>query len=399
MDLNEPLGMTPTPRRPRRFGLVIGLALGATVTATLVYGLLTANPRGGEPYAMATIARPPPKPAAPPAAPLAPDPMVTGSLPQPGRPPVDPGSLEGGVKVYRGRTPGAAPATAVMDTTGMDTNGMDTNGATGDLPAGGPLIIDVSRALDKGKRSMPGGLARSSPTGPAVPKPGPRIAIFVGGMGLATGATRAAIDTMPPAVTLAFVPNGDDVTASVESAKIKGHEILVQLPMQSGDAAGLGPHSLRADASPATLNADLDWLLTRFKGYDGVTNLLGAAVTGKAGPMTGVLKAVGARGLFFVDDGTSRRSLATSLAPGFGVTATQVDVVLDATADPAVVRANFDALIATARRKGAAIGMASGLPEHMAAIARYAGELGSQGIALVPVGVIARGAQTGVAAR
>ena len=81
------------------------------------------------------------------------------------------------------------------------------------------------------------------------------------------------------------------------------------------------------------------------------------------------------------------------------MTATQVDVVLDATADPAVVRANFDALIATARRKGAAIGMASGLPEHMAAIARYAEELGSRGIALVPVGAIVRGAQPAVAAR
>ena len=65
-------------------------------------------------------------------------------------------------------------------------------------------------------------------------------------------------------------------------------------------------------------------------------------------------------------------------------------MVLDATADPAVVRANLDALVATARRKGQAIGMASGLPDHLPAIARFAAELATKNVTLVPVSALAR---------
>ncbi len=382
MDLNAPLGTTPTPRRKRRAGSRLALGLGAAAVATggIAYGLLTANPRGGEPTAVATIVRPQPKPVA------APDPMPTGSVaPHPPERPAfvgpeagsDTATVEGGVKVFRGARPdGAAPQR--------------------DAANGGPLVIDVSKALDG---------ARKPTTTAARPTPArPRVAIFVGGMGLSAGATREAIDTMPAAVTLAFVATGEGSPAAVDAARTKGHEVLLQLPMESVAASAearrsLGPHSLTATEPAAALNADLDWLLGRFKGYDGVTNLLGAPVTEAPAAMTGVLKSVAARGLFYVDDGTSRRSLATALAPGIGVPAARADIVLDATADPAVVQANLDALVALARRKGAAIGMASGLPDHLAAIARYAGGLGQQGVELVPVGAIARGTSDVTAAR
>ena len=77
----------------------------------------------------------------------------------------------------------------------------------------------------------------------------------------------------------------------------------------------------------------------------------------------------------------------------------RADVVLDATADPAVVRANLDALVTLARRRGTAIGMASGLPDHLAAIADYANGLGQRGVELVPVGTLARAATHVAAAR
>ncbi len=399
MDLNEPLGTTPMPRRKRRLGLLLGLAMSVPLGGALAYFILNANPRGGEPYVIATIARPPPKLVAKQQTPtLASDPMPTGSMPTgstlqnalaSSQAPTDAESYEGGVKVFRGKVPGSSAAITALKVTALQS---DASGSK-------PLIIDVSRALDGAKRPASEIVPRFPAAGSSAAKPTPRIAIFIGGMGLAADATRTAIDTLPPAVTLAFVPNGEGVAKAVEAARAKGHEVLVQLPMQSGDMAGLGPHSLRADTSSAALNADIDWLMTRFKGYDGVTNLLGAPVTSKAAAMTAVLKAVGGRGLFFVDDGTSRRNLAVSLAPGLGVPAMATDVVLDATADPAVVRANFDSLVAAARRKGTAIGMASGLPEHLAAIGRYASELGSQGITLVPVGALVRGTGPDVAAR
>jgi polysaccharide deacetylase 2 family uncharacterized protein YibQ len=359
MDLNEPLGMKP-PTRPRwRYGLLVGSTLSVAAVACLGYVIATGDPLGGEPYASTSI---PPRAAKQVAASVATDPAPTGSI----APAVtDPGIVENGVKIVRGIHAGQ----------------------TADRPQSGPLVIDVSKVLDdpdrKQKTTGTQVVSNATPTGA-------RIAIFVGGMGLSEAATKTAIDTMPAGVTLAFVPYGASIEALVGTARAKGHEVLLQLPMQSGQGAALGPHTLRADESTAETKADLDWILGRFHDYAGVTNLLGGPVTSNTATMTDILKTVGGRGLFYLDDGTSRRSVSAALAPGLGVAAAQADIVLDATSDPHVVHANLDALVAIARRKGSAIGMASGLPDHMAAIARYASDLAGQGVTLVSVSAVVR---------
>ena len=196
---------------------------------------------------------------------------------------------------------------------------------------------------------------------------------------------------MPPAVSLAFLPYGGSLTANVAAARGKGHEVLLQLPMEDAGAPAPGPHALRANESAEALAADIDWLLGRFKGYDGLSNLLGAPVTADPAAMSALARAAAARGLFLAADGTSRRSTAMEAALRAGVPAVQADVLIDATADPAAVRGNLDRLVAIARQKGSAVGVASGLPEHLAAIAGFTAELPGKNIALVPVSTLARG--------
>ncbi len=385
MDLNAPLGMTPPPPRRRPVVLLVGGVLIATVAGAVAMVLIGADPRGGRPYVVADI--PPPVPKA--LRPVTLDPTPTGSVTaaaSSAKGPAAPtapegtqtGSLERGVMVYRGAGAGPAPAAA----------------------ATGPLVIDVSRAIDD-----PLGKARGVPTPgvkPSVAAPSPpaqpRIAIFVSGMGLDAGATRTAIETMPAAVTLAFLPYGTAIATNVAAAKTKGHEVLLQLPMRNERGASPGPHALRPDAPAELLKGDLAWLMDRFSGYDGVVNLLGAPVTADAGAMNAVLRTIGARHLYYLDDGTSRQSLAESLAPDLNVEFAKTDLVLDATSDPAVVRANLDQLVAIAKRKGRAIGMASGLPEHLGTISRFAAEVGGKGVVLVPVSALAHAADPAQAA-
>ena len=370
MDLNEPLGMKPQTRPRLRYGLVVVSTLSVAAVAALAYLIASGDPHGGEPYASTSI--PPRTPKSATMASVV-DPAPTGSI---GTPPAttDSGIVENGVKVVRGIRPGQTP----------------------DRPQGGPLVIDVSKVLDnpdrKQRGSTPPVVSNAAPAGA-------KVAIFIGGMGLSAAATKTAIDTMPAGVTLAFVPFGASIEAQVGAAWAKGHEVLLQLPMQSGQGASLGPHTLRADEPAAETKADLDWILGRFHNYAGVTNLLGGPVTANSAVMTDILRTVGGRGLFYVDDGTSRRSVAVSIAPGLGLAAAQTDVVLDATSDPQVVRANLDTLVAIARRKGSAIGMASGLPDHMAAIARYAADLAGQGVSLVPVSAVVRNSADVAASR
>ena len=398
MDLNAPLGMKP--RRKSRLAnakwnlaRVAGGGLALAALAALGVFLALADPRGGEPYAIAVI--PPPgqsnrstdasggskvgdQPSSPvarfrsagvlPSTQTATDPLQTGSITRgPQDTSAETGTMENGVKVFRPtrRSPSAP--------------------AGGDSQA--PLIIDVSKALDDplGRtRPAHAGVA-SSLTAPPVAAGRPRVAIFVSGMGLSQTATKAAMDMMPGAVTLAFVPYGATIAATVAAAKAKGHEILLQIPMQNGTGGAPGPHALRPGASSAALRDDLAWLTSRFAGYDGVTNLLGAPVTADEGVMTALLRDVGTRGLFYLDDGLSPRGTALSIGPGLDVRVLKADLVLDATADARMVQANLETLTAIARRKGSAIGMASGLPDHIADIARFASGLEAQGIVLVPV--------------
>ncbi len=376
MDLNAPLGMDPPPKpRLRRVWMGCAAAIAIGLFALAVY---LVNVDGGRHGAFVVAAIPPPivekAPTAQAPATLSRDQTTVGSVAPPARR-LDPSStgatMENGVKVVR-----AAPGV--------------TGGAPANVDAQGPLIIDVSRALDGARH--PGKISPSGETQPSTPLArdgAPRIAIFVEGMGLSATATRTALETMPAAVDLAFVPYGATVAVSVASAKAKGHEVLLQLPMENGRGAGLGPHTLRPGEPAAAFEDDMRWLTGQFSGYAGVANLLGAPVTANAPAMTAILRGVGARGLFYVDDSTSKRSLATSLAAGLDVSVLKADVVLDATSDENKVRANLEDLVALAKAKGSAIGMASGLPDHLGVIAKFAGDLGGRGITLVALSALA----------
>ena len=393
MDLNAPLGMTPPPAPKRRVGLFVGLGVIVAGVAAIGTVIALSDPHAGEPTATATI--PPPLAKAshgdialagvtpllpPPAEPIARD-AATDRTPtasfnrDPGAHEFghanDVGTIENGVKVFR--APPSAQQTAVPQ------------------QSGGPLIIDVTRALDDPQHRPKMANAQPEVATPTPAATAPKIAIFVSGMGLNESATRTAIEVMPSPVTLAFVPYANTVAASVGAAKERGHEVLLQLPMQAAQGASPGPHALKASASTTETADDLAWLMGRMDGYDGVTNLLGASVSADTKAMTTVLKAVASRHVFYLDDGTSKRSVAVSVASSLEVPAVQADLVLDATSEPAVVRANLDHLVAIARRKGSAIGMASGLPEHLAEIAQFASGLRAQGITLVPVGTLVPG--------
>lgn len=375
MDLNAPLGMRP-PERPRsRLGIWAAATAGFAVLIGIGVFWATTNPHDGEPYALAEVPHAPPRTPKP----IAPDSTPTGSLPQAnGQPPLDSGNMENGVKVFRGQAAVAA----------------------GPEAAARPLVINVTKALDGSTSKKSGSFQPFAKGGAAkTDSTRPRVAIFVSGMGLSQNATRTATEIMPAAVTLAFVPYGDAVSAAIDAAKAKGHEVLLQLPMQSVSGSFPGPHALKRGEAATDLAADLSWLMGRINAYAGVTNLLGAPVTSDPAAMTAILKAVGGRGLFYVDDGTSKTSAAIALAPSVGVRAAQADVVLDATSDPALVRANLNALIAVAKRKGSAIGMASGLPEHMSEIARLARDLDRQGVSLVPVSAVVGAGENVAAAR
>jgi uncharacterized protein len=286
------------------------------------------------------------------------------------------------------------------------------------------LIIDVTKALNTGLPAAPDpGLIEQTQHGPipgigadgarpsevyarstAVSSGGltqgaPRIALLIGGMGLAPRATESAIASLPGAVTLGFAPYGADLARETARAREAGHEVVLQIPMEPFDFPrdNPGPHTLLAGVGKAANIDNLTWLMSRFTGYAGVANFLGGKLTADAKAWTPVLREIAARGLFYVDDGTSAQSLAMTLAPGLALAAARADVVLDSTAEPAAIEAALARLEAIAHDKGVAIGVASALPPSIAIIDRFARALEARGIALIPLSAAMPSQQRGLA--
>ncbi len=218
------------------------------------------------------------------------------------------------------------------------------------------------------------------------------IAIVITGLGVSASATGDAIAKLPAAVTLGFVPYGSELSRWVARARGAGHEVLLQIPMEPFDYPDNdpGPRTLTANA-PKEENIDrLHFFLSRSQGYVGVANFMGARFTANEEVLAAVLAETGKRGLLFLDDGSSPRSVTPRAAAKTKAPFMKSDLVIDAKAEWADIDAALVKLEAIAAENGVAIATASSLPVTIERLSRWAKTLEARGIRLVPVSVAFR---------
>ena len=222
---------------------------------------------------------------------------------------------------------------------------------------------------------------------PAGKPDSPRIAIVIGGLGIGATNTTAALAKLPGAITLAFSPYGAGVERQVARARADGHEVLLQAPMEPFDYPDNdpGPQTLLTSLLPDQNLDRLHWLMSRFQGYVGVVSLMGARFTASERMLTPVLYEIAKRGLIYLDDGASPRSLASQIAGASGLPFAKAEVVLDAVPTPAHIDQALARLEAIARERGVAVGIATALPATVDRIAQWAKAAESRGLVLVPI--------------
>ena len=226
---------------------------------------------------------------------------------------------------------------------------------------------------------------------PAGTQAGRRIALVVSGMGISESATAHAIETLPPEVTLSFAPYGPRLQEWIDKARAAGHEVLLELPMEpfGYPQNDPGPHTLLTGANAAENISRLEWLMSRFTGYAGVMNYQGARFTASSSALKPVLAALGARGLLYVDNGASARSLAPALAREAALPAVQATRIVDPVQNPEVIATALDILAQISAESGSAVGVASGFPVTVDALTQWAAKLKEEGYVLVPVTALA----------
>ncbi len=389
-DLNAPLGKGTAKKRrlvlPAIVPQAIAAVLGLFVLAFALWVAIVDDPYGGEPMAVALTE--------PKAATKKPD-----SVPPLGAAP----KAEPGSRRYDGPDPASAaktetpPAKTITIIDG-------SSGKTQEVVLPGPAAVKSApvdaRLLDTSRH---GAIPKIAPDGtrpaeayaravqPSRTPDGPRIAIVIGGLGIGTSGTMDALSKMPGPVTLAFTPYGADLENLAGRARAEGHEILLQVPMEPFDYPDNdpGPQTLLTSLS-AEQNVDrLQWLMSRFQGYVGIANFMGARFTALEPAISPVLRETSKRGLIYVDDGSSPRSLAGQIAGANKVPFAKADVVIDAAPTVAEIDKALGRAETLARERGLAVAVGSALPVTLDRVGKWAKAATGRGIVLVPISAAA----------
>jgi polysaccharide deacetylase 2 family uncharacterized protein YibQ len=385
-DLSTPLGQK-TARAKRRYRLpftgtqALAVVLGLFLAAFAGFAIFNDNPLGGEPIAHIALRQ------------------------------ATPAAGEKPVATHPGAAESAAKSTAPQAAAGEQKTVTIIDGSSGarhdvTISSDGPDKVAAEaapammaavdpRLLEKSRYGMipvvADGLkpftAYAAEADRARAAKMPVVAIVVGGLGVGAAKTTEAIMKLPAAVTLAFTPYGSDPTKLAERARAQRHEILLQVPMEPFDYPDNdpGPQTLLTTLG-AEQNIDrLHWHLSRFQGYAGIANFMGARFVVTDAAMQPIIREAAKRGLGFLDDGLAPRSVAATLATSQGMPFVKADFTIDAVPTLAEIDRALAKLEDLAKERGTAVGVASALPISIERIGVWIKALESHGIMLVPL--------------
>jgi polysaccharide deacetylase 2 family uncharacterized protein YibQ len=224
------------------------------------------------------------------------------------------------------------------------------------------------------------------------PKPDERpvIAIVLDDLGLDRRKFEA-VNALPFAVTMAFLPYGQDAQAMLDGAAPR-HEPILHMPMEPVvRLADAGP-SVVMSGDAETVRRGVERNLSMLSGYKGVNNHTGSKLTADPVAMREVLRTLDGHGLYFLDSRTTPNTQSRAAAAQTGARLLQADRFLDGglgRLGEGHVMAQLAALEKEAKKKGYAIGVGHPYPDTLAALRRWSADA-SISFRLVTTGELAQ---------
>ena len=171
---------------------------------------------------------------------------------------------------------------------------------------------------------------------------------------------------------------------------------MLQLPMEpfGYPTVDPGPKTLLVKDNAESTLKNLHWHMSRFSGYVGIINYMGARFTSDGDGIGYVLGDVKKRGLVYLDDGTSKRSIVPSLGQVVSAPVRSSDMIIDQEFNYNAISSALSQLEQRAASDGFAIGVGSGLALTIDALSSWARDLQSRNIMLVPISAAFRPRQS-----
>ncbi|MEE2921251.1 MAG: divergent polysaccharide deacetylase family protein [Pseudomonadota bacterium] len=219
----------------------------------------------------------------------------------------------------------------------------------------------------------------------------PVVALVVGGLGINATHTKAAIDELPPEVTLSFAPDAGNLQYWVNKARAKGHEVLIEVPMEAFEYGRMKmhPQTLIAGDTGASNVPRLERLLSRASGYFGVINYQGAKFAEDPGAVGPVLEVLRDRGVTLIEDGSFQTGAFDVAAARTGLKYSRAASTIDAKLTADDIRNELLGLETLAKEQGASMGAGYAFPLTIEIAKDWTKDLQNRGVVLAPVSALA----------
>ncbi len=208
-----------------------------------------------------------------------------------------------------------------------------------------------------------------------------KLAVVVRGLGLSQAATEAAITKLPAGVTLAFSPYARNLKTWVDRAKAAGHEVLVEVPLESKQfpAEDPGPLGLLTTLELKDNTERLDAIIKASAGAIGVFDASGTKFRESDPHITPLFSKLKEQNLFYVQGSPGVRvgeaTIPTAVA----------DVVLDERPFRAAIDARLDYAERLARYQGSAIASLNAKPVSFERLVLWMDQAQKKGVVLAPI--------------
>ncbi|MEO8558381.1 MAG: divergent polysaccharide deacetylase family protein [Rhodospirillales bacterium] len=215
----------------------------------------------------------------------------------------------------------------------------------------------------------------------------PLIAIVIDDMGLDRPRSMRTLD-LPAPLTLSYLPYAKELATQTALARLRGHELMVHIPMEPSGSADPGPNALKISMDEQELRRRLQEALSQFDGFVGVNNHMGSRFTATRASMEVVLSELKKRGLLFLDSRTTAQSLGAQIAGEMGVPTVSRNVFLDDNMSSDNVVHQLAEVERISRKQGYAVAIGHPHDNTIAALANWLPHLRERGFIVVPLTTI-----------
>ena len=218
----------------------------------------------------------------------------------------------------------------------------------------------------------------------------PRIALIISNLGLSNTYTKAALELLPEDITLSFSHVAPRLKNWVREARQKGHEILLDIPMEPIGFPKNDPGRatlLTSSNEVENLNR-LEHIMKQAGGYVGLLGTQGTKFMLHSETLLPVLRSIKQRGLIYVDSRSTSRSLGPELASSIQLPKAFNNVFVDREPSQEKIKNKLDELERIALKRRFAVGIAQPLPITIEILSQWTKGLKTIQIALAPITAI-----------